>query len=207
MSFFNVSPSLLSVFSFNSISVLEYPFTFSSRFIVIESTFKISTIRIFPLSTYKLSTLPLPNKLHTSREKYISSLSIFLTIFPITWIHILINISHNSFSISESIGPVTVILSYSIVWLLTNSWFHILIPLSLVSVLRIIWAFYSIPIGSITLSYLYRIIINHIFINKFNYSLIEISFIDISIWVGCSTKAIIPSRSINSFSKVILYNH
>ena len=124
----------LSIYTFDNIFIFKVPHSCSFRLVIIKVTFKESTIWIYPLSFNKLTWFEASNVFHACLFKNIGTLPIFFAIVPLSWINIFIDINHDSLSISLPVLPISIIGSYSIVYLLTNTMFIICLP----------WAFISI---------------------------------------------------------------
>ena len=156
----NISPGNLSILSIYAISVLEIPFSVSLWLIIIEVALEEGAVWIQPFSLGHLSTSPGSNVFHASLFENISTLAVFLSFFPLSGIDIFIIIYHDSFSVSFTLFPMAVILSYSCVGLLAYTVFIIFEPSSFVSIswnffFSFSWFFLRVEsVCSITLSYL-----------------------------------------------------
>jgi uncharacterized membrane protein YagU involved in acid resistance len=71
---------------------------------------------------------------HSGLEENICALAILLSISPASTVYIFICVSHNSFSISQAITPVTVVFSYSEISLFSNAWLGIILPLTFIAI-------------------------------------------------------------------------
>ena len=128
-------PSCLSVFTFNNIPINKLPLAFAFGLVVIKGPNKLRAIWVFPFTSCNLSKFPFPNWFHSCLKEYISALAMFLSLFPVTWINVLILIGHNTLTVSLTVGPVTVVRAYSCINHFSNAIFEVIFPSTRVSVL------------------------------------------------------------------------
>jgi len=88
---FNLFGTLgLCISSLNNVAVAEIPLALTLRLVIIELTFKVSTIGVAPLSRNDLTASPFANKLHASLEEHIGTLTVLLAFLPVSRINILV---------------------------------------------------------------------------------------------------------------------
>jgi len=101
------------------------PFAFALWLVVVKLACELGAVGIFPLSLRNLAIIPFSYEFHSCLEEYICTLSMLLTIFPVSRVDILVNIGHDSFTVSEVIFPVTVVCALSYIDHFTNAMLHI----------------------------------------------------------------------------------
>lgn len=178
------------IYPLNFVSILKCPCTKSLWLIVIKVTLIICSVFIEPLSIYHLSIFELANVFHSCLFKNVCSLSIFFSIFPLTWIYILIIIYKNSFSMSFSIFPISLISSWPGICLSSNSIFQIISPSSIIFVFfSFFWAKFRICIYSL------------ITVTK---TIFKVTVISIPIWICSDSFSCVMSWLFQRFTKIYI---
>ena len=95
----------LSIDSINLIAIGKFENSLSRWFIMLKWSCVNSTIRIYPFSLYYFIIFPFSFVSHCSIIEDICSISMFLTLMPLSWINILICICIQPFTMSLSIFP------------------------------------------------------------------------------------------------------
>ena len=103
----------LSIYSMNLISICKFKNPLSRRFIMLKWSCINCSIWINPFTLYYFIILPFSLISHCSIIKDICSISMFLTLMPLSWINIFTCISIQSFTVSLSIFP----LSFYLIWI------------------------------------------------------------------------------------------
>ena len=134
LSFLSLRLPCLCVESINFVPILKNPFTVALGFVVVEVASEVTSIRILPLATNHLTLQELTHEFLSRLGKYISSLSVFLTVRPVARVDVSIFVGHDSFSMSLPILPVAVVVTDSFVVLFADSRLKIVLPRSLISV-------------------------------------------------------------------------
>ena len=169
---FHVGSLYLCIVSVYLVSVFEMPSSFTLWLIVIKGSLEVRTVWIDPFTLDELSRFEQADILHTGLIEHISALAVFLSILPLSRVDVFIGVNHNSFSVSLAIQPVTIVLSNIEVRLLSNAVFLIHLPLTFIGVFVFFIPRSRVGIGTI---------------HAMTESILELTVVNISIWVSCST--------------------
>ena len=128
----DISSDDLRVQAFHRVSVLEMPLASSLGHVVVKGTLEVSSVRIQPLAFHHGPRAEGAHELHSSLVEYIGTLSIFVTVLPLSAVDVLVVVNHHSFPVTLAVLPVTVVLPELVVVLLADAVLQVLLPFTLV---------------------------------------------------------------------------
>ena len=117
------------------------PFSVAFWFVVIEVALEKATILILPLALNHLTLQEYSNILLPSFCENICAFSFFLSIDPIAGVNVSIFVSHHTFSVTFTIFPIPIIVTYSFVMMFADSTLQVINPFTVVERSRLIIAF------------------------------------------------------------------
>lgn len=102
----------LIIRTLKAISIAEMPFSYSFGFVIMKLSFKVSTIWINPSPFFEFTLEPFTDKFHSSRIKYVCTLTVFSISCPFSWIHIFISINKHPLTLLLPLLPFSIILRF-----------------------------------------------------------------------------------------------
>eukprot|EP00356_Strombidium_inclinatum_P002847 CAMPEP_0170481016 /NCGR_PEP_ID=MMETSP0208-20121228/1623_1 /TAXON_ID=197538 /ORGANISM="Strombidium inclinatum, Strain S3" /LENGTH=236 /DNA_ID=CAMNT_0010753645 /DNA_START=1 /DNA_END=708 /DNA_ORIENTATION=- len=122
----------LGVQTLDDVSVLEHPLAGALGLVVIEIAREEGAIGVLPLALYDLASLERTHEFLLSLFKYVSSLSVLLSILPLTRVNIAVYVLHDAFSVLLTLLPVAMVDSEARDSFLADAVLQIIIPLAFV---------------------------------------------------------------------------
>ena len=124
--------------------------------IIVEVALKESSIGVQPFATNKLAVLEHTDVLHSSLLENVSTLSIFLSVLPLSRVNVtglaLGGVDHDSFTVSLSVKPVSVVASEAGIDLFSDSVLLIVSPGARVSVFGLLCSALGVSVESLSVS-------------------------------------------------------
>ena len=104
-------------------------------FVIIEVAFKVGSVRIEPLALDELSVFKCADVLHPRLLEHIRALPFLLAILPLTGVDVFVLVDHYALAMPFAVFPISVVLAYSEVSLLTDPVLVVVFPVSAIGVL------------------------------------------------------------------------
>ena len=178
----DISSSYLIVFSMDLVSVSKVPGSLALGLVVVEVALEVSAVGVLPFALDHLSVLEGAHVLHARLVEHVSSLTIFLAVFPGARVDVLVRIDEDPLAVSLSVEPVSVVLANALVSLFSDSTLVIVLPFSSVGVFDIFFALATSG-GS-----------NGVCALSVAEASLETSVIDVSIWIGSYSRTCVVMR-------------
>jgi len=152
---FDIGPLSLCVFSLHNVTVDENPFASTLGLVLVELALEVRAVRVDPLSSDELSVFVLADVFLSSLVDDVGALAFFVSVYPLAGVDIRINVSHDAFSVTVAVFPVSIVISDTNVFLLADAVLLVPVPLTAVGNrnLRILGLLGSIRIDTLALSH------------------------------------------------------
>ena len=168
----------LVVTSSNVVTVLEMPCSVTLWLVALKLPLEICSVRVSPSALKELILVPFTDIFHSSCAEYICASTMFFSIEPVTWKHVLVGVNVHSFALLITCDPLTIVLTLISIHQTSNSILFICLELTSI----------NITVGEGILSLTVSLAIN------------ILSLVDLSIGVCCSGFSIVIFWGVGCFA-------
>lgn len=120
--------------SIELIAILEVPGSCSLGFVVLEFSFKVSSVRVKPLSFKELSLKPLSNIFDSCGIENVCTLTLFLSLYPLSRVHVLVGVDEHALTMLLALRPFSVVLRLVGVIKSSDAMLEIVLELSIIDI-------------------------------------------------------------------------
>ena len=152
----NICTSCLSVDTFDLVAISKVPQTNTLRLVVSEVALEAATIWVDPFTRDKLTILESSDVLLARLEVNVSSLSVLLSVCPVSRVDVLVGVCHHALSVSLTFHPVAVVLANLRVHLFANTVLLVVHPSALVLNGLLLWVSSNIRVITLAVAFLYQ---------------------------------------------------